>query len=145
MSDDAAVELEWGVRDSFLSYVETLPDGRVETLGGVVRDDRVFRFPGRVEGDGYRFSGALHFFGHRGVLDVTLRDLEVSRTGAHGVLTADISGWRLTLAGLSDFDTTDRDVLHAGAVTLTDDGAATLGGVYPPGAPAAPVSIRLAH
>ncbi|WP_022883162.1 HtaA domain-containing protein [Gryllotalpicola ginsengisoli] len=145
MSAWTAAELEWSVRESFLSYVESLPDGRAETLEGVVRDDRVFRFPGHAEGDVYRFGGALHFYGHRGVLDVTLRDLQVTRSGLRGVLTANVAGWRLTLAELSDFDATDGDILRASTVVLTDDGAATLGSVYPAGAPAAPVSIRLAR
>ncbi|WP_019181095.1 HtaA domain-containing protein [Microbacterium yannicii] len=146
MSAEVAAELEWGVRSSFLSYVEGLADGRVETLDGAVRDDRVFRFSGvRADEVVYRFSGAVRFSGYSGVLDVTLRDLEVRRNGGLGVLSADVAGWRLTLAELSDFEPTDGDALRASTIALTDDGAATLGGVYPAGTPAAPLTIRLAH
>jgi hypothetical protein len=135
--------LEWGVRASFLAYIEGLPDGVIDVAGDAERADGVFRFPGRGTGQHeYAFDGRLHFFAHQGVLDVTLDRIRVEGHGAGGMLTAETAGMRLGIAALANIESGGDVPFRSDRVTLTDDGAALLGGVYSPGAPAAPLIIR---
>jgi hypothetical protein len=137
------VELAWGLRQSFVAYVEGLPDGLVRATGGAVRADDVFVFPGRRESaNAWAFDGALHFRGHAGVLDVTFAAIRIDAGG----LSAEVAGERIPIARLADRAELARPggapSTRFGAVTLTDDGAAVLGGVYQTDTPADPVTIR---
>jgi hypothetical protein len=141
----APVCLEWGVRTSLLAYVEALPDGCVQAGDGAIRRGEVFAIPGRPTGaDVFAFDGTVHFAGHHGVLDVTLTAFRLHRTGETAELFADIAGELTRIAELAGVRTDDGALLHSGMVTLTDDGAAVLGGVYSPGTPLAPITVRSA-
>ncbi len=144
---DVAV-LEWGIRQSFVAYVERLPDGVIQASGGAVREADVFRFPGRRRSSGaWAFDGALHFSGYSGVLDVTFEAIRVEGSE----LSAEVSGARIplaSLAGPSGLGEADGEAdgeasgVRFDTVVLTADGAAALGGVYSVNAPADPVTIR---
>jgi hypothetical protein len=137
------VELEWGVKESFIAYLEALPDGLIEERNGAARREDVFVLPGqRVDEDGFRFIGTIHFYAHHGVLDVTLDEFRLERAGRRTVLSAEVSGVRIPIAELMNVGVGGDAVLHSEFVSLTDDGAAVLGGVYPPGAPLAPLMIH---
>lgn len=140
------LELEWGLKNSFIAYLEALPDGRIEEHNGATRRGDVFVLPGRqqVGDNSFAFTGTIHFYGHHGVLDVTLDNFALERSGNRAVVYAEVSGVRIPVAKLSEVEAGDRTVLHSESVTLTDDGAAVLGGVYPPGASLAPLTIRFA-
>lgn len=140
----ADVELEWGVRGSFLAYVDALPDGEVRAEEGATRAGEVFHLPGqRIGEDLFAFEGRLRFSGYGGVLDVALEDFRVRLTGHGGEITTAVSGMRVPIASLRAA-TDEGPVRRFDTVALTDDGAAILGGVYSPGAPADPVTIRTA-
>jgi hypothetical protein len=140
---DVAV-LEWGIRQSFVAYVERLPDGVIQASGGAVREADVFRFPGRRRSSGaWAFDGALHFSGYSGVLDVTFEAIRVEGSE----LSAEVSGARIPLASLAGpTGSGEADGEASGVrfdtVVLTADGAAALGGVYSVNTPADPVPIR---
>ncbi|MFF1251810.1 HtaA domain-containing protein [Pseudarthrobacter sp. NPDC058329] len=141
------LELEWGLKDSFIAYLEALPDGLIEEHNGATRRDGVFVLPGRQQAgdDNFAFTGTMRFYGHHGVLDVTLDNFSLERSGNRAVVYAEVSGVRIPVAQLSRVEAGDRTVLHSESVTLTDDGAAVLGGVYSPGASLAPLTIRSTH
>ena len=140
----AAVELEWGIRNSFLAYVDSLPDGSIRADAGAVREGNVFRLPGlRRSAREYIFEGALHFFGYAGILDVSFDDIQLSLTRDLGEVSASVDGTRIRLVDLAEPETLVPGTIVYNTATLTDDGAALLGGVYPPGAPADPVTIRV--
>jgi hypothetical protein len=143
MNGEDRVDLEWGLRQSFIAYVEQLPDGAVTVTDGAAREGGVFRLPGRrLSSDEYAFDGALHFYGHAGVLDVTLAEIRIEA----GKVWTHIAGVPIPIAVLGDpgaTDDTDGGVsAQFDAVVLTDDGAALLGGVYSAGASADTLTIR---
>jgi|GEM_PF-3310356 len=146
MTGTDRVELEWGLRRSFVAYVERLPDGVVRASGDAVRDGDVFRLPGRrLASGGFAFDGVLRFSAHAGVLDVTLDAIRVEA----GELSAVVAGTRVPIAELgasAEVGAADADAVVArfDSVVLGDDGAAVLGGVYPVGASADPVTVRRA-
>jgi hypothetical protein len=143
-TESGTAELAWGLRQSFVEYVEGLPDGVVQATGGAVREQGLFVFPGRREStSGWAFDGTLHFSGHAGVLDVTFTAIRIDAGG----LSAEVAGERISIARLAG--RTELTGPEGGlpatrfdAVTLTDDGAAVLGGVYQADAAADPVTIR---
>ena len=137
----AAAELEWGIRPSFVQYVETLPDGVVALGDDVQRRDGAFVLRGRAQGPLAEFTGAIRFSGHLGVLDVTLDGLSVRGIGGRAAVWTSVGGEPVQLAVLGDVRETDGS-LRADEVTLTADGAALLGGVYHAGAALAPLTIR---
>jgi hypothetical protein len=138
------IELEWGLKGSFIGYLRALPDGLIEERNGAARRGDAFVLPGRQQSgeDSFSFRGSIHFYGHHGVLDVTLDEFLLERTGTRSVVSAEVSGVRIPIAKLTDMEASDGTVLHSESVTLTDDGAAVLGGVYPPGILLAPLTIR---
>ena len=141
MTDTGRVELEWGGRRSFVTYVERLPDGSVSATGGAVREVDVFRLPGRRLAPGvWAFDGALRFSGYSGVLDVTLEAIRIDGDE----LSAEVGGNRITVALLAEPSDAvgDEESLDIDTVLFTDDGAAALGGVYSAGTPADPITIR---
>jgi hypothetical protein len=95
--------------------------------------------------DNFAFTGTIHFYGHHGVLDVTLDKFSLERSGNRAAVYAEVSGVRISIATLTEVEAHDGTVLHSESVNLTDDGAAVLGGVYSPGASLAPLTIRSTH
>lgn len=135
--------LEWGVKESFVAYIEALPDGLIEARNGAARREDVFVLSGqRMDDDSFRFIGTIHFYGHHGVLDVTLDEFRLESSARRLVLSAEVSGVRIPIAELTNVAADGGAILDSDSVTLTDDGAAVLGGVYPPGASLAPLTIR---
>lgn len=139
-----SIELAWGIRKSFVNYVDRLPDGVVLATGGAVREADAFRLPGRrLSSQSWAFDGVLHFFGHSGVLNVTLEAIRIDGDE----LSAEVAGVRIPMALLAEpielIDSEgDAEAFRFNVVVLTDDGAAVLGGVYPANAPADPVTIH---
>ncbi|UFS59157.1 HtaA domain-containing protein [Subtercola endophyticus] len=128
--------LEWAVKPSFVAYVEALPDGLVEVGGGVTRtSDGRFVFGADAGSGEFGFVGSVHFFGHHGVLDVTLADPRIEVVGDEFVVTVDVQGERVRVATVEQLLEDGNDVLSASGVEATDDGASLLGGVYQAGTP----------
>jgi hypothetical protein len=65
-------DLVWSIKNSFLDYVQNMPDGVVAVRGGAYRTDRGFHFPRKVNNEGLDFLGSVHFTGHQGLLAVTV-------------------------------------------------------------------------
>lgn len=137
----STAELEWGIRESFVRYVEALPDGVVAVGDDVQRRDGAFVLRGGVDGAVADFAGAIRFSGHLGVLDVAMDGVTVRGIGDRPAVWTSVGGHPVELAAVGEVREED-GALHADGVALTADGAALLGGVYQAGAALAPLIIR---
>ncbi|GAA4770733.1 HtaA domain-containing protein [Microbacterium gilvum] len=159
--------LDWGVKASFRTYITGTAHGSATLEGGVTQNaDGTYRWPssnasydassGEVV---VATTGAVHFTGHDGVLDLRIADIE-ARIAADGsaTLRADVTSNKTTgetvdygRVDLATLDATRGDrVVGAGTLdwngiptTLTATGAAAFGGFYGAGAVLDPVSLSL--
>lgn len=159
--------LDWGVKDSFRTYVAgPVGQGRTETGGGAGKNaDGTFRFTG---GSGSydtgthvvaaAFSGSVRFTAHEGAMDLELSDLKVEMEGTGtGRILADVSSKDMQTGEVTETDalavadlTFGRDALttadgvlklSAAPATLTEEGAKAFSGFYRPGDALDPVTF----
>lgn len=147
--------LRWAVKDSFARYVAVVAAGTTETCAGASASaDGTFRWPlGAVTRDDDRwvleFTGSVHFVAHHGLLDVDLRDPELSLSQGSGILSirAPETSSRIAIAAVSAPEGSSSDDDEDGwttlAVHLTDAGVGVFGNVYPLGTELAPISARV--
>jgi hypothetical protein len=151
--------LGWGIKRSFIDYINSLPDASVSAVGGAARDDAgLFRFaPDRSEYDIesgtciLRFRGDARLSGHHGMMFVRLLDPWVVLTGGRGILS-------ISTGEEAGQDRTAVAVLRAGApvraadgsltwsgveVAITDEGSDLFDGQYAAGQPMDPLFIRV--
>lgn len=152
-------ELVWAVKDSLISYIESLDDGKVETVEPATRAQSGFRFPGQEVADGDHGDGTLQFFGvvrltgYWGALDIELRDPMITFDGERGTLLVRERGVLdpnrfLPFADLV-FDNQMVDISAGSgfeaAASLTGQGQLLLGGQYQVGQALSPVRISIPH
>ncbi|MEH0395937.1 HtaA domain-containing protein [Streptomyces sp. B21-088] len=153
--------LDWGVKESFRSYVTgPVANGRVETGGGATASAAGYRFPdatGGFDADEQTldaaFDGTVRFLGHKEgdayTLDLSLTGLEIRLEDGAGTLVADVSSkdretrkvttrTDLEIADLKlpagELEAKDGVVtLSAVPATLTADGTEAFGGMYAKG------------
>lgn len=151
---DARADLgfAWSVKDSFLQYIRSMPDGSIHWgEGASVTRDGQFYFPlvsvrQTPAGSDLQFGGEVRFLAHRGLLAVTLSAplIRVSRTTA--VLINGIDGARDELCQIDlPVQTHDDDVLMwlDAPVTLTSPGSDLFAGTYALHEVMAPMTIRI--
>ena len=152
-------DLTWGIKASFRTYFERLPDHSYDLSGGVVRTDGGgFRFPGR--GAPTRdesglwiipFSGRLVLTAHFGALSVLIADPEVlfspqGRARLSAVVD-EVEGQaeRMVIADLA-FEDMGAEQPSSGtanfSASLARDGQYLFMGNYYAGDPLDPASIR---
>ncbi|SOD58967.1 Htaa protein [Streptomyces zhaozhouensis] len=160
--------LDWGVKESFRSYVTgPIAGGEVELTGGATESADGYRFPdatGALDTEAATldsdFAGGVRFTGHEGQLDLRFSAFGVEVADGEGALVADVSSkdresgevteyTDLTVAELdvpADALNPEGDVLALDGVpaTLTADGAEAFGGFYEAGEELDPVSVSLA-
>ncbi|UFU03264.1 HtaA domain-containing protein [Ruania suaedae] len=114
--EDLALEvsdgtLSWGIKESFLSYIQgPIADGSVRTTGGVTRDGSVFSWTGGtgVADDEAQtalvsYPGEIRFTGHGGLLDLTISDVRLRLDGpGEGTIVATLASKAL---GSGEFET----------------------------------------
>lgn len=75
--------LVWGIKPSFVQYVESLEDGQVELIEPATRNDDGFIFPLNIEASDFdsetqtgslQFSGSVIFTGYFGTMRVEVRN-----------------------------------------------------------------------
>ncbi|MGW6600046.1 HtaA domain-containing protein [Streptomyces sp. NPDC055036] len=163
--DGAIVDgtLDWGVKESFRSYVvDKIARGKVELSDGAAKSGATaYRFP-RGTGDfdatartlSASFGGTVRFLGHQDedgeyVLDLRLSGLQVVVKDGKGTLVADVSTKdqeTRKVATYQDLTLATLDIPAAGPVakdgvvtlsavpaTLTADGTKAFGGMYQEG------------
>ncbi|MYQ39908.1 Htaa protein [Streptomyces sp. LamerLS-316] len=153
--------LDWGVKESFRSYVTgPIANGTVETSGGATASAAGYRFPdatGSFDADEQtldaEFDGKVRFLGHKEgdayTLDLSLTGLEVQVKDGAGTLVADVSSkdretkkvTTYTDLALADLKLPSGELaakdgvvtLSAVPATLTADGTKAFGGMYTKG------------
>lgn len=166
-------DMDWGIKTSFRNYVLNNPaaNGSITpSEGATTNDDGSFDYQpgsgsytpgGAVDAT---FGGQVFFTGHEGILKFTLADPRVSFNGDSGVLYADVvssapfgpnAGQEtsypnvdfatLDLTGITPVD--DGSTLSASGIpaTLTENGAETFVGFYPPGTALDPISFQFSY
>ncbi|GAA1677290.1 HtaA domain-containing protein [Glycomyces endophyticus] len=134
--------LDWGVKESFRSYITgPIAQGEVQTGDGASTVDGDYRFhsaSGTYE-DGTAvvdYQGWVYFWGHDGELDLTFANPSVEYSGSSGTLYVYVNGSRTDMASLSgaSLEASGGTVSVSGAAaTLTTNGAAAFAGYYEPG------------
>ncbi|MFH5824556.1 HtaA domain-containing protein [Georgenia sp. AZ-5] len=150
-------DLAWGIKPSFLSYLDGLGDSRIVTNGGVhpgePGDAYVFPFVARTElsGGGVRleFGGDLRLTAHGGMLLVIFMNPWLTMTPEGAELSVvDLMAWPDTsqreTIGISagDHQESGNGVLEV-PLKLAASGVETFNNVYPAGTELAPA--RLLH
>ena len=112
-------ELDWGVRESFRTYITgSIAHGAIATSAGAAVDtDGTFLFPaaaGTVDGDviDADFDGTVRFTGHDGTgtppgvpaLDVRISDVRIDVEGQDGTLVADVVSRGLDDGAMATYD-----------------------------------------
>ncbi|WP_405971708.1 HtaA domain-containing protein [Streptomyces sp. NBC_00988] len=161
-------ELDWGVKESFRTYVVgSVANGRITTSAGAAQaaGNGVFTFTGATgtydtDADtlSAAFEGAVNFKGHEDNgtygLDLTFTDLKATLDNGSGELTADVTslGTKSEDVVLADLKagstdlTAKNDVITVDDVTatLTTAGAKAFGGFYQTGAELDPLDLSVA-
>ncbi|SFU01275.1 Htaa protein [Geodermatophilus amargosae] len=154
--------LRWGIKGSFLEYVQRMPDGKGWLGDGAVAvGTNEILFPPERTGwrpspDGvpdrfWAFRGDVRFSGHHGMLFVRLAFPVLTLRGEHAELTVTPledteSAERLTLVTLSLAQQPSLEgieIWHGTDVRLTGTGAELFNDVYPLGAEFEPLTVTV--
>ena len=101
--------LQWGIKDSFRSYIESNSDGKVGLSGNATRTGNIFNFPqlaggewnSRAETGEVRYAGGVSFSAHGGALSFSLADPVIKVSDARtAVLYATYAGKQTAIADL---------------------------------------------
>ncbi len=99
--------LAWGVKESFRNYLTgPIAHGSWELLNGASESNGVFSFPivpGQVRAESTAFTGAVHFTGHNGILDLTISNPEIRGRGVDRVLYANVKSKAMGAAEAEDY------------------------------------------
>lgn len=152
--------LSWGIKRSFIDYINGLPDASVSAVDGATVDEAgLFRFaPDSSDYDAARGTGILRFrgdvrlSGHHGMMFVRLLDPWIAFTGGRGILsisTGDaVAQDRTAVASLRagrPSQAADGSLAWADVeVAITDEGSELFDGQYAAGQPMDPLFIRVA-
>lgn len=158
--------LTWGIKRSFIDYIDSLPDGSVSATGGAaVLESGLFCFApddaggaSDTDGAGYsavrgsgtlRFRGDVRLAGHHGMLLVRLLDPWITFTGGTGVLSIGTGGGsqeRSTLAFVRAAAPRELEGSLVWAhvdVVISPEGSELFDGQYAAGQPMDPLIIRV--
>lgn len=165
-------EVDWGIKESFRSYVKGPAGGQIEVTGGAAEAaDGTYAFP--IDSGTYDLeshttsvqgSGAVHFTGHfsGGVpaLDLTFSDPRVVVGTATGTVYADVSSKSMATGVVEEFPGVEFATLDPSGVApafgaeavrldaipavLTAAGATAFAGFYPAGAQLDPLGMTAA-
>ncbi|MDY6049479.1 MAG: HtaA domain-containing protein [Corynebacterium sp.] len=123
----SASEIDWGLRDSFVTYLSSLAAGTISTTGSIGFDQttKLFTFvPGEVTAATattavISLPGTLHFTGHGGVLDSTVSTMRLEFSSpTQAAFVGDYRSNKFSGTHASDY--TDKNVLTATDVTIVE-------------------------
>ncbi|PCC30018.1 hypothetical protein CIK76_02645 [Glutamicibacter sp. BW80] len=142
--------LEWGLKASFVGYISSLPDGRIEASNGVWQVGNNLAFPVAVdakspEGE-LRFNGRVSFVGHGGMMKLDLIEPRIEEHDDLVLLSvANENGERLPIAELVETAVSNAFglVKTRFAASLTEQGSALFNGQYKAGQDMEPVEVVL--
>ncbi|BAU94419.1 hypothetical protein N24_0157 [Corynebacterium suranareeae] len=133
----------WGIKDSFLQYVNALPDGSITASNGAILTPKnVFHFPLTTStSDKFESSGEISIHGHHGMLDVTFHHLTVTLEQDKAVISVQVKGRSMKIARGHVIHHTPEEIVISTQVTTM--GSELLGGVYQAGTDMDPLTIHL--
>lgn len=156
-----AGNLSWGLRSSFTTYIRSSVAHGGWNLVGASWDGSSFNFGATgglyntsTKSGTIYYGGAVHFYGHDGILDLKISNPALVIKGNSGslymdVLGSDMSGKKFNLGRVhfanvgfaNGLSATDNALSFQGAsVNLTAEGAKAFAGFYKAGEPLAPLS-----
>ncbi len=141
--DVRGAALEWAIKDSLVSYVRAMKDGKVAVQLPAEEFAGGFRFPAEPEisHDGsLRFTGCVRLSGHSGMLRLQFEDPWLVPGGSPSdpwtltIIDPYEPGERMVFARIAQVSAGAGIALTASGTTLTEDGADLfLSGPYEPG------------
>lgn len=155
----ATPRLNWGVKSSFVAYLNTATaGGTITTAGGAAKAGDSFTWgtgSGSLGASGngtVSFPGSIHITAHGGVLDLTISALKVTASGKTGTLTAtiksqDMQGNPVPVGSVVLADLSFSSLSATGGeatATLTAAGAKAFAGFYQAGEQLDPITVSFA-
>ena len=135
--------LEWGIKDSLLTYIENVA-GEV-VCEGAARTEDGFWFPDKQTG-GLQFDGSVTFLAHEGVLRVMIMRPAITFESGRCFLTVESTTGRISIAEVLDWpadgSSSDSTPVLLSDVALTVAGSQLLGDIYAPWQRMAPISLH---
>lgn len=141
----------WSIKDSFLEYVASQPDGEVTQAPEKFLGNPAFYFSalsrsGGIEA-GFSFSGRALFKAHGGALDVTISNPSISLLDDKASLLIDDDRSETGQLELARLSAAEAGTVNGKAATiwasviLTLDGTDVFGGFYNPRTRLAPIAV----
>jgi hypothetical protein len=134
----AAGSLSWGISSSFANYiVSPIAHGAITLSGGATKANGLYQF-GQAAGGTYsaatgtgtvNYSGAVRFYGHNGILDLTFANPVIDVRGSQGTMYLTVNGSSIafaTVSGLGAPSTTNGLASFRGAALVLTPAAAGL-------------------
>lgn len=131
--------LEWGLKTSFVSYISSLADGRIEAANGVWQAGNALAFPvspaAGVPENEIWFNGRVSFSGHGGMMKLDLFEPRIVNHDENISLTIDEAGERVAIAELTETSVSNAFglVKTRFSAVLTEAGSKLFNGQYPAG------------
>lgn len=144
----ADIGLAWGIKDSFLDYLDRIGDAQIELRDGAATTSTgqfFFRFDSRDDHT-LRFRGTVALHAHFGALELRLSDPQIELGGSTVVLTITGPERRLPLLDLTwpqGVEEHGVEMWRDAPAVLTPDACHLFGGAYSGGEPFAPVTARV--
>ena len=142
--------LEWGLKASFVGYISSLADGRIEASNGVWQIGNALAFPLAQDADTpdneVRFHGRVSFSGHGGMMKLDLVEPRVENHEDDSIsLTIAAGEERIAIAQLVELSTSRAFGLAKTRfdAVLTEEGSKLFNGQYPAGQKMEQVEIVL--
>lgn len=131
--------LEWGLKSSFVSYISSLADGRIEASNGVWQAGNSLVFPAssatEVPDNEVWFNGRVSFSGHGGMMKLDLIEPRVENHDETISLTIAMADGRVAIAELTETVVSRAFglVKTRFSAVLTEAGSKLFNGQYPAG------------
>ncbi|WP_347037854.1 HtaA domain-containing protein [Glutamicibacter halophytocola] len=131
--------LEWGLKASFVGYISSLADGRIEASNGVWQAGNSLVFPASpatdIPDNEVWFNGHVSFSGHGGMMKLDLIEPRVENQDEAITLTIGTANGRVAIAELTETAVSRAFglVKTRFSAVLTEDGSKLFNGQYPAG------------
>lgn len=149
--ESADLGMAWAVKESFVQYVQSMPDGRILLReGAAVTNTRQFYFPFRSldQSDGnfvLQFGGEARFLAHHGLMSVSICNPKINVGPDGACLSIEQGNEIVHLAHLNLPAVSVEEGINMWAnvpVALTSAGAAVFADSYSAGETLAPLTVR---
>lgn len=145
--------LIWGIKDSLVTYIESLKDGDIGLEGDVERKGNEFYFSFDESSSTFdestnegtlQFSGTVSMSGYFGAMNIVVRDPRIILRGDRGMLGVVVESVfdepRIDPVAL--ISVTSVDPVLIGTTMLTNEGQMLFGPQYRPGQELSPITIQ---